>query len=460
MFAIYFFTILGLGIVSYLSYDRFRLKSINDNLESEKDKLLESINSLNKRVNSVKPVLDNNIKNDLNNEIKNIQTKIEGLKYSLITKQNEYNRIVSNIDNKNKEYEQLLKKIDNFEDYDMSSYGLYKPIFNFDTSEDYRDEITSINDDQKLCVQYGNAVICQIQWSVGGSQKDGDKLTKQYSKLMLKAFNGECDSAISKVRWDNFYRIEQRIRKAFEDINKLGKTYSISITEEYLKLKIDELRLTYEYKEKKYQEKEEQRRIQEQIREEEKVQKEIEETLKQAEKEERQFQDALEKAKKEVYSATGKKLEELNNKILIYEQRIKDSIISKERAISRAQLTKSGFVYVISNIGAFGENVYKIGMTRRLEPFDRIKELSGASVPFSFDLHCMIYSDNAPELERKLHILLDKQRVNLINNRKEFFKINKNELKKAIKEYDLEVDFIDEAEAREYRESLALLSHS
>ena len=128
----------------------------------------------------------------------------------------------------------------------------------------------------------------------------------------------------------------------------------------------------------------------------------------------------------------------------------------KERAISRAQLTKSGYVYVISNVGSFGEQVYKVGMTRRLEPMDRIYELGDASVPFPFDVHAMIYSENAPELESALHGFLSERRVNMVNPRKEFFQVSLNEIENFARDKSLKIEFTKLAEAKEYRETLAL----
>jgi len=130
---------------------------------------------------------------------------------------------------------------------------------------------------------------------------------------------------------------------------------------------------------------------------------------------------------------------------------------NKQRAIARAQLTKSGFVYVISNIGSFGERVFKIGMTRRMEPMDRIDELSDASVPFPFDLHAMLYSDNAPELETTLHKLVQDRQVNLVNPRKEFYRdVDLEEIEAFVKNRGLSAQFIKIPEAKEYRETLAI----
>jgi hypothetical protein len=140
------------------------------------------------------------------------------------------------------------------------------------------------------------------------------------------------------------------------------------------------------------------------------------------------------------------------------EQSLKNANEAKERAISRAQQTKSGHVYIISNLGSFGENVYKIGMTRRLEPLDRVKELGSASVPFTFDLHAMIYSENAPELESLLHKEFDDRRINKVNNRKEYFKVSLDEIEQVVKnKYEKEVDFIKVIEAQQFRETKSII---
>lgn len=238
-------------------------------------------------------------------------------------------------------------------------------------------------------------------------------MVKLHQKLLLRAFNGECDAAITNVTWNNVTKMEERIRKSFEAINKLGDVENISVTSEYLNLKLDEIRLTHEYEQKRYQEHEEQRRVREEQREEEKARKEIQRAREEAETEEARYQKALEKAREEAASATGAQLQKLTEQVSSFEAKLDEARKKKERAISRAELTKSGFVYVISNIGSFGESVYKIGMTRRADPHERISELGGASVPFPFDTHAILYSENAPELETGLHELFAERRLNL-----------------------------------------------
>ena len=186
------------------------------------------------------------------------------------------------------------------------------------------------------------------------------------------------------------------------------------------------------------------------------MQREIEAAQKEAARDEERYQKALERARKELDKAHGEDIESLTNQMKELEDKLRAAQELKERAMSRAQITKSGYIYVISNIGSFGKDIYKIGMTRRLEPLDRVRELGDASVPFTFDVHAMIYSDNAPELETELHQLFDDKRVNLVNTRKEFFQTSLDNIEKAVLERNAEIEFTKLAEAREYRESEAI----
>lgn len=355
-----------------------------------------------------------------------------------------------------KELEKDIKLYQN--DLEFIDLGIYEPIFDLETSEKYKEKITQIVTRQKQLIKDGNACVCNTEWTVGNSRKQGEIMTRRYINLTLRAFNGECDSLISKVRWNNVKRFEERIKKAFNAINKLGKSNNTFLTDKYLKLKLDELHLVYELAHKKYQEKEDAREIRAQQREEERAQREFEKARKDAEMEEKRYQKALEKAKKDLGLVSGERLDELNSQIAQLEQNLKDAHEAKERAISRAQETKSGHVYIISNLGSFGENVYKIGMTRRLEPMDRVKELGDASVPFTFDLHAMIFSENAPELENLLHKEFDDRRINKVNYRKEYFKVTLDEIEQVIKDkYEKEVDFIKVSEAQQFRETQSII---
>lgn len=383
----------------------------------------------------------------LNRELTNLRTEAEK-KGMELSKEYQIKRSV---------FDSLLKELavleENLEDI---SYGLYKPHFDYNTSAEFKHQLERIRDQQKQFIKEERATHCGVEWTVGGSKREGAKMTKQYAKVMLRAFNGECDAAIAKVSWNNIGNMEARIEKAFEAINKLGSSQQVSITPDYFKLKQQELRLEFELEEKIQKEKEEQRRIREQMREEEIAQREIERAQKEAEDEEKRYQKALEKAREDVLTATGTKLETLNKRIAELEQNLQAAHEQKQRAISRAQLTKSGHVYIISNIGSFGEDIYKIGMTRRLEPIDRVRELGDASVPFEFDVHGMIYSENAPELENIFHRKFDGKRINLVNQRREFFKVTLDDIQNVAMEMNLQLQLSKLAEAKEYRESVSL----
>lgn len=358
-------------------------------------------------------------------------------------------------------FKELEKQLSIYKDsLEISEYGLYQSKYSFDLPEQYRLELESNYQQQKSMVSTEQAVKCYTEWEVGGSKAEGKKMTTRYTKLMLYAFNGECDAIMAKVKWNNVAKTELKIKQTFDNVNKLGASHNIHITDNYLQLKYNELALTYEYEQKKYEEKEEQRRIREQMREEEKAQKEFERAQREAEDEEKRYEKALEKAKKEltIPHTDPQELEALNEKIKILVASLNEAHEKKERAISLAQQTKVGHIYVISNIGSFGEDVYKIGMTRRLDPQDRVKELGDASVPFHFDVHAIIYSDNAPQLEYELHQKFKDRRLNRINHRKEFFKVTLDEIEAFVKQHNnAEIEFTKLAEAREFRETLTLL---
>lgn len=292
-------------------------------------------------------------------------------------------------------------------------------------------------------------------------------MTQSFIKLVLRAFNGECDAAIAKIKYNNVSTQENRINKAFEALNKLAETTYCTINAEYRNLKLQELYLTHEYQEKKQEEIEEQRRIREQMREEERALREIEKAKQDAEKEEQRYQQSLEKARLEIQQATGKQRDKLEAQILQLTNQLEEAHKNKERAVSRAQMTKSGHVYIISNIGSFGEHVYKIGMTRRLDPMDRVNELGDASVPFTFDVHAIIFSHNAPELENLLHKRFHHRRLNKVNERKEFFKVSLDEITEAVKQIAKEskaiqgeIHITKSAEAIDYRKTIAMLEQT
>jgi len=342
------------------------------------------------------------------------------------------------------------------ESNDLQEFGYYKPKYDFESSEQYKIRLDQIKDQQKRMLKEKSACKCVTEWTVEGSKAKGAKMVGEQVKLMLRAFNGESDAAISKVKFNNAVTLENRLNKSFEAINKLGKTKQIYLDVEYLNLKLQELFLNHEYKVAKEEEREAQAEIRTQMREEEKAQKEIEKAKKDAEREEKVKLNALDEARRQLAEQEGANTLKMQELVAKLENELKDAIDRKAKAIARAQLTRSGHVYILSNVGAFGEGVYKIGLTRRLEPLDRVKELGSASVPFPFDVHAMIYSEDAPQLETALHRHFAHCRVNMVNQRKEFFHTSIDDIRQAVASLHANVTFVTAAEAAQYRETVAL----
>lgn len=329
-------------------------------------------------------------------------------------------------------------------------YGLYKPTFEFASSLDYKDELTKVRDQEKQMFSNGTAINGNKNWRVNGSLSKGRNMVSDIQKLVARAFNADCDSIISKVTYTNYDKSADRIRKSAEAISRFGKVMDISISSDYLDLKIRELNLAYEYQEKKQQEKEEAREAREALREAAKLQKELEIQRAKIEKEQTHYETALARIERQLIEQPD------NAELLAKKAELESHLKEVERNMQdidyRQANQKAGYVYVISNIGAFGENVYKIGMTRRLDPQDRIDELGGASVPFNFDVHTMIFCDDAPALEAALHRAFEKQKINLVNQRREFFRVSLDEIKKVVREnFDKTVEFVDEPEAEQFR---------
>lgn len=276
-------------------------------------------------------------------------------------------------------------------------------------------------------------------------------------KFVLDAFNGKVDSTLSKIKHNNYGKLSQEINDAFQLVNYNGSAFrSAKITDIYLQARLNELKWGVAVNEIMLEEKEEQRRIKEQLREEEKARREYEKAIKEAEKEEKTIQQAIEKATTELMLAGEEQRLALEQKLAELQIKFEEAEAKNQRALSMAQQTRAGHVYVISNIGSFGENIYKIGMTRRLEPLDRVRELGDASVPFAFDVHAMIYSDDAPLLENHLHKVFNEKQVNKVNSRKEFFNVGIKDIKSTVASMNIDAHWTMFADAKEYRESLAI----
>jgi len=340
----------------------------------------------------------------------------------------------------------------------LESFALYEPKFDLVTSLEYKTRLDSTRTLQKALVKNGDAATGNMGWTVNDSKVQGRKLVNDMIKLVIRSFNNEADFCVDNVKFDNIELGEKRILKSFEACNRLGKIMSVEISRRYLSLKLDELHLAHEFQIKKREEKEEAKRAREELREQQKLEQEIRAAREKIAKERKHFTTAMRdlQARLDNAQSEDERLALLAKLAEIEAGRAE--LESEEKLIDyREQNAKAGYVYVISNVGAFGEGVFKIGMTRRLEPMDRVDELGDASVPFWFDVHAMVFSNNAPALEAKLHERFALGRLNKINGRKEFFRADITEIESVIREnYDAVVQVVHEAPAEQYRESLRM----
>ncbi len=421
-------------------------KQENDNLQQELQRIkstftpeMQKAENLQNLIITLQTQVDelNNIINQKSNNITNLNNQIIGLNNVINNKQSE------------------IIVLD--EEIELQSFGLYQPKYDFASSENYKNKLTEIRNQQKALVKNGQAVTGNMNWTVNGNNSQGKKMVKDMQKLLLRAFNSECDELIDKVKYNTFDTAYKRMKKSFETISKLGTIMSVAITSQYFNLKYEELCLALEYRKKKQEEKEEQKEIRARMREEAKLQKEIEEARKKIYKEQNHYQNALHKIEEQINSASEEKKPSLLAKKAEIENELSEIDKSIKNIDYREANARAGYVYIISNIGSFGENVYKIGMTRRLEPMDRVDELGDASVPFNFDVHAMIFSDDAPALEAALHNAFANRKLNMVNNRREFFNVTLEEIETEVKKnFDKTVEFTKFASAEQYRESLKI----
>lgn len=384
--------------------------------------------------------------NDQLKRIDELNKTIATIEKQISDKQEECNSLNDTINSKKSEVVELDDKII------YQDFGLYTPKFSFVSSDIYKEKLKTIRDRQKELIKKNRAVTGNMQWAVNGSASKGKKMVKDMQKLLLRAFNAECDDAVEHVRYGNYDQYLKKIRNSCDSISKLGSIMSVGITTEYFKLKVDELSLALEYQLKKAEEKESLKAARAEQREQAKLQKEIEASRKNLNKEHSHYDSALKKLLTQLES------DPTNTDLIEKKGKLESQLEEINKAISdidyRQANMRAGYVYVISNIGSFGENVYKIGMTRRLDPQERVDELGDASVPFSFDVHAMIFSDDAPALENALHKAFADKKVNMVNQRREFFNVTLEEIKEVIKQnYDKTVEFIDTPDAEQYRMS-------
>lgn len=362
------------------------------------------------------------------------------------------------IQTSNNELKQLRKELELHKDeLHFQDYGLYEPRYDFVDSVSYKEKLIAVRKQQKRMIKDKIACTCKIEWEVGGSKAKGRKMMNDNIKLALKLFNLECENATMKVKHSNFDISVKRINNSFEKINKLNSTHHIVLSKSYLDLKIDELHIAYEYALKKEEEKELLKEAKEKEREEKKLQKELEKEKNKFIKENDEINNEINSIEEELKKAAEEEKAKLEAEIL----KLKEALNKNNEEITKINEWKekpgAGYVYIISNIGSFGKDVFKIGVTRREKPEERIRELSSASVPFRYDTHVFIFSKDAYALENELHTRFDKQRVNKVNRRKEFFRISIDDIKQIVEENKGAVhSFVENAEAEEYYDTLRI----
>lgn len=404
---------------------------------------------------------------------KEITAKTQELDDIVNSKQKDIEKLNNDIDQKNqkvaekdKQISDLDKKIKDLNDQLVNvsdevmyeDYGLYKPRYDFANSSAYKGKLSEVRSNQKEMIRNGEAGTIFNSLTMNGSEAKGRSMQKKNIKQLVRSFNGECEAAINKVTKSNIETIEKRITRSFEQLNKLNEPNGVRLTAKYLDSKLDEAHIALEYALKKEQEKELLREQRQREKEERQAQKEYAQERAKYEKDETHFQQAKDLLQDKINNSKSEvEIESLKRKLADLQDKLSDIQTKKAKLSDRAENPTAGYVYIISNIGSFGQNVYKIGVTRRLDPMDRINELSSASVPFKFDVHALIFTDDAYKLETELHEYFDKRRVNKVNKRKEFFRLNIDEIKEVLSKHkELTFDFHEIPDAPEYRDTLLI----
>jgi hypothetical protein len=338
----------------------------------------------------------------------------------------------------------------------LAEVGHYDLVEDLESSETYRVEIEQLKDRQKQMLKAGQATVANKTWKIDGSAKEGQKLIDHAAKMALRAFNNECEVIIARVTWKNHETAQERILKSAIAIDKLNESSAVTLAEPYIGAKLKELEAAYRERLAHQRERERLKEEREAAREEEKAQRELQAAIKRAEKDEDAAAAAINRARAEAAQAAGSARAVLEQRIQMLEEKLRQAHQAKERAQSMAEQTRVGHVYVISNYGAFGKDVFKIGMTRRVDPLDRVRELGDASVPFPFDVHVLTFTDDAPKLEREIHVALAPYRVNRINDRKEFFRVPQSQLKETLRRKLPNAHFVDSPFSEDLVKTIAI----
>lgn len=319
--------------------------------------------------------------------------------------------------------------------------GIFRYHHPLRDAEAYKRALTDVQESMKAMARSGDAVHCTSNWVVNDSVSQGTRAVRDLSKLMLRAYNAEAENCLRVMKAGSVDVAKRRLDRTAEAIEKLGKMMNISINPRYRRLRERELELTADYLLKKEEEREAAREERERLREQAKLEAEVRRETERLEKERAHRMNVIAALQEQG------RVEEAEAQIAHLAD-IDDSIRGLH---DRQANVRAGYVYVISNIGTFGPGVVKIGLTRRLDPRDRIIELGDASVPFRYDTHVLFFSDDAVSIEAALHRDLADRRVNQVNLRREFFYTTPQEVRSLLRKYAGDVlEFTEEPEASEY----------
>ncbi|WP_326834876.1 DUF4041 domain-containing protein [Amycolatopsis rhabdoformis] len=331
----------------------------------------------------------------------------------------------------------------------LQEAGIYEFRHRLADAVAYKAALQKLKDSVKVAAKNNHAITATTDWTVNGSAVEGQRMVRDFSKLMLRAYNAEADNCVRSMRPYRLDSALDRLTKTRDVISRLGKTMNINISPGYHRLRLEELELTADHLAKVEEEKERIRAERERQRDEQQAQREFEREKSRLNKEQAHWRNALQKWAE---SGDGQQAEAARAKL--------DEIDEAIRGVEEREANiRTGWVYVISNVGSFGDGVVKIGLTRRLDPLERVRELGDASVPFRFDVHAKIFDADAVSLETRLHQRLADRRVNRVNLRREFFYATPAEILQELEAMGLRdnlLDYVEEAEAQEWRSSRQL----
>lgn len=440
-------------------------KEIDDKLNEKQEELKNLDEEYQKKEETKEKELNKKLKKK-QEELDNIdktyekiaKDKEKEIDVKLNDKTNELNNLVIKINNNTRELNEIRKEIALVEEtLDMQEYGLYEPKYNFINSTAYKERLDAVRKQQKQMIKDKTAAVGTSDWTINGDKRQGKAFINANIKQILRSFNNETEVIINKVKHSNVESSKKRIQKSFDQLNRLYERENVSLTKSYLNLKVDEMNIGYEYEVKKQEEKELLREEREREREEKKLQKKLEKEKNKFNRENDKLQKEINKVRDELTTAADKEKAKLEKEI----RELKEALNRNNEEIGKIdewrETPGAGYVYIISNIGSFGKNVFKIGVTRRDNPDERIRELSSASVPFRYDTHVFIFSKDAFALEKELHDRFNDSRVNKVNRRKEFFNITIDDVKQIVEENKADIhSFVEHPDAEEYYDTLKI----